>query len=313
MSRSKLVHRNRPIMGGSGQAPAAGQQQQQTPPAGENPPSNGQGSSGANVLSNLEGVELTEAQLNELPQWARDSLTKANKEAGGYRTKLRDAEQLIEEVGGAERIKDLNWRTTTSEGIKSLFQEMTELDNVGEILGVDPEKLKGILGKAEQQAQTDAAKKEAATGEALSPEAIEKLVKTRVDEAVAGVEQKTTQSQLQSVVKGHLDGKGYKDDWSFGLITQMAARHQNDPDIDMTSSDPMAPYKQALDKGIEDFEAWKKEQLSGAQADYLRGKAEDASGTPRAASGTTGTSEAWNPEDLSWDELAKEADKRGYG
>jgi hypothetical protein len=315
LTSRKLVDDFRPIMGGSGQqAPAApATQQQATPPeGGGQSQSNGQGSSD-NALSDLETVQLTQQQLDELPEWARESLTKANKEAAGYRTKLRDKEQLIEQVGGEDRIKDLHWRTTTTEGIKSLFDEMTELDGIGEILGVEPDKLKGLLGHAQQQAQQQAAQQEARTGEALTPEEVEKLVKTKVEEAVAGVEQKQSQSQLQSVVKGHLDSKGYGDEWSFGLITQMAAKHQNDSDIDFSTGDQWSPYKQALDKGIADFEEWKKAQLSGAQQQYLEGKSGDASGTPTAASSSSpGTSEAWHPENLSWDELTKEAQKRGY-
>lgn len=294
-------------------APAASdQQQQQAPPAGGNEP-NGQGSSG-NPLPNLESVNLTQEQFNELPDWARDSLTKANKEAAGFRTKLRETEGVIEGVGGIDRIKDLHWRTTTTEGIKSLFEEMTELENIGDILGVDPGQLKGVLGKAQQQAQQQATAQEKKTGEALSPEEVEKLVKQNVEAAVQSVEQRQTQGQLQNVVKTHLDSKGYKDDWSFGLITQMAAKHQNDPDIDMSTGDTWAPYRQALDKGIADFEEWKKEQLSGAQQQYLQGKAADANGNPTATSSSSpGTSEQWDPSALSWDEIAKEAEKRGYG
>lgn len=293
----------------SGQAPAA-TTSNTAPPAGANGQS---GQASDNPLPNLESVELTQEQFNELPEWARESLSKANKEAGGYRTKLRENETLITEAGGADRIKDLQWRTTTADGIKSLFEEMADLEGIEDILGVPQEQLKSLVGKATKAATKEAAATETATGVALKPEEVEQLVQKHVQEAVAGVEQKNTQTQLRSTVTSHLKAKGYTDDWSFGVITQMASKHQNDPDINMNSDDPMSPYIQALDKGIADFEEWKTTELAKSRDEYLNGKSDDASGTPRATtSSNPATGEKWSPGDLSWDELTQEAKKRGY-
>lgn len=285
-------------------APAA-PQATQTPP---------EGGGNGNVLENLEDVQLTQEQFDQLPGWARESLTKANKEAGGYRSKLRETESLINEVGGADRVKQLHWYASSEEGVKELFKELAEDNDLEKKVGIPSAKLKELLSGAQAAAQQQAATQEAATGEPLSAEAISQLVKQNVQEAVTGLTQQNEQEQLRAKVTEHLKAKGYEDDMAFSAITQLAAKHQNavPPEV-ANSGDRWAPYIWALDQGIEDFNA-KLEALTGKKRDeYLRDKATDAASTPKANVGSTPASgEKWEPASLGWDELTQEAARRGY-
>lgn len=256
--------------------------------------------------------QLTDEQLGQLPGWARASLEKANNEAAGFRSKLREKEQFIAESGGEDRIKRRAWNTTTEEGIKDLFKEMSDVDGIDEILGIPAGRLKTVLGDAQDAAQATAERVEAATGQPLEASQVQELVEKQVQVAVSNMTQTQEKEHLRTVVDAHLETSGYTDDWSRNMITQMAASHQKDADIRFDGSDKWSPYKQALDKGISDFEEWKSEHMSNRES-YLKQKAGDADNAPKAVTGSTPASgEKWDPSDIDWDELPQAARERGY-
>ncbi len=56
------------------------------------------------VVDDGQGQEPSEAEnLDKLPEWARGSLTKANKEAAKYRTELKEARERLKAIEDAQR------------------------------------------------------------------------------------------------------------------------------------------------------------------------------------------------------------------
>lgn len=78
-------------------------------------------------------------KVDELPEWARQALQKANNEAAGYRTKLRDAEAKLANAKSVEEFEAA--RTELTEANKKLERELL-VERVGRNL---PDDLRALL------------------------------------------------------------------------------------------------------------------------------------------------------------------------
>lgn len=69
----------------------------------------------ANPAATLPPPETPD--INSLPEWARDALSKANKEAAGYRTKLREVEPLVKKAAELEESQKTEQQKTADRAI----------------------------------------------------------------------------------------------------------------------------------------------------------------------------------------------------
>jgi hypothetical protein len=119
---------------------------EETPPEGENTPPPG---------NNPEG------SIEELPQWARDALTKANKEAAGYRAKVRELEPLAQK---AKQLEDAGRSETEklSERLSAAEQRAQEAElralrtEVGAAKGLTLAQAKRLVGMTREELEADA-------------------------------------------------------------------------------------------------------------------------------------------------------------
>jgi len=88
------------------------------PEENETPPAEA-GEENAEETSQTDEAKATEEtdKGNELPEWAREKLTKANAEAANYRTKLREAEKALEAAKTPEEVEALltGWKAEREE------------------------------------------------------------------------------------------------------------------------------------------------------------------------------------------------------
>lgn len=110
-------------------------------------------------------VEKTEEEQRQedLPEWARTALTKANTEAASYRTKLREAEDKLKDAKTPEEVEAI---------IKGITEdrEKTErellIENVALNAKLPKEAWKRLTGKTREELEADAKELVSLLGEA---------------------------------------------------------------------------------------------------------------------------------------------------
>lgn len=102
-----------------------------------------------------------EGNVDDLPEWARKALTKANKETANYRTKLREVEPLakraqeLEEASKTEAER-LNDRLTAAEQ-RAQEAELRALRlEVASAKGLTPTQAKRLVGATKEELEADA-------------------------------------------------------------------------------------------------------------------------------------------------------------
>lgn len=104
--------------------------------------------------------ENAEEGGDELPDWAREKLTKANAEAANYRTKLREAEKALSEAKTPEQVEEIlaGWKAEREEQERKDAEEARALliENIALKFKL-PEKLaKRLVGSTREELEADA-------------------------------------------------------------------------------------------------------------------------------------------------------------
>jgi hypothetical protein len=134
---------------------------------------------------NTEGNESEENEAgDELPDWAREKLTKANSEAANYRTKLREAEEKLKNVKTLEEVDTLlaefQAQREAEDAEKAKVQHELLIENIALKYKLPAKLAKRLQGSTREEIEADAKELASDFAEEAEPEHLEGGLTPRV-------------------------------------------------------------------------------------------------------------------------------------
>jgi|JI9StandDraft_1071089.scaffolds.fasta_scaffold45242_2 hypothetical protein len=108
-----------------------------------------------------DGEDTPTQDVNELPQWARDQITRANKEAARYRTKARELEPLAQkakdlEAAGQSETEKLTGKLTEAEQRAATAEARAMRLEVAHDKGLTSAQANRLVGTTKEELEADA-------------------------------------------------------------------------------------------------------------------------------------------------------------